>query len=277
MDGGVTAIGCAWHIIQVQGQDTSGTIVQSNLGATAQTGTSSTVTQSAASAAANRFFSYHIHRAQEVTTPRTNWTELDDRNGTAPNMGFEVQWRDDGTNETTATASWTSSVRWQCLALEVKAATAGSVSLDGQSDGTSTVTGDMILQIALAGQSDGTSSDSADMILQIALNAQSDGTSTATGTLSGDVPLAGQSDGTSTVTGDMILSLALAGQSDGTSAVSADLIVGTLVPLDGGSDGLSNAFGDLGFFVQEGLVSVQVRSVLDYKGRERTRVVVRSR
>jgi len=134
------------------------------------------------------------------------------------------------------------------------------------------------LNLVLAGQSDGVSTVTSDLTLNfLVLAGQSDGTSTATGTLAGTVGLAGGSDGSSTVTADMILNLVLAGGSDGVSTATADLIVGALVALAGQSDGLSNVIGLLTDFVQEGLVSVRVQSVLDHKGREKTRVIVRSR
>lgn len=276
IDGGVTAIGCEWSIIQVTGADTSAPTVQTPLGATGSTGTASSLTFAAASAAGNRFFSYHLHRANEVTNPRTNWTELDDRAGSTPNSAHELQWRNDGTNETTASASWTTSSRWQALGVEVKVATSGAVALDGTSAGTSSTSGDIVLTIALSGQSDGVSSDTGDIILSIALSGQSDGTSTTTGdltvsttvlldgtsagvsTATGDIalslPLSGTSGGVSSDVGDIVIAIALSGSTDGVSTASGDLTIGAIIALDGSSAGVSGASGELTFVLPEPIV-----------------------
>jgi len=249
MAGAVTAIGCHWHIIQVTGNDTVAPTVQQPLGATGSTGTASSLTFAAAGAAANRFISFHFHRAAEATTPRTNWTELDDVNGTTPNGATEVQWRNDGTNETTASASWVTSSRWQTVGVEVKAATGSAVALAStDANGTSTTTGNLIATFALAGQSDGVATDTGDMILSLALAATSDGLSSTTGDMILAIALAGSTDGTSTTTGDLTVTafsgVALAGSTDGVSTATGALALS--LPLVGGSDGTSTAAGDLG-------------------------------
>jgi hypothetical protein len=90
-------------------------------------GTSGSVTLAAAGNAANRPISFFIHAVKEATTPRTNWTELDDMLGTGPDRCLETQYRSDAF-ETTASASWATSTDWGGIAAELKATvTAGMV------------------------------------------------------------------------------------------------------------------------------------------------------
>lgn len=86
------------------------------------TGTSGSVTLSAAGNSQNRPMSFWCHLANEATTPRTNWTETTgaDGNFNNPATGAEGQFRSD-TFETTASASWTTSSAWRGVALEIKA------------------------------------------------------------------------------------------------------------------------------------------------------------
>lgn len=254
--GGVTAIGCSWSIVQVTGQDTSGTIVQSPVGATGSTGTSSSVTFSAAAAADNRFFSYHFHRANEASTPRTNWTELDDRNGTAPNVGAELQWRNDGTNETTGSASWTTSSRWQALGVEVKnLAAGGSVTLEATSgNGGSTTTADLAVAIAFEATSgNGLSSTAADLVLSLSLEATSGNglSSTSADMILSLVLASSDANGLSGTLAELSNLIGLEGSSAGVASTLADLIVGMLVELAGDSAGVSTVTGDLSFAERE--------------------------
>lgn len=245
IDGGVTAIGCHWHIIQVTGHDTSGTIVQSPVGATGSTGTSSSLTFAAAGASGNRFLSFHFHRANEATNPRTNWSELDDRAGSTPNGGSEVQWRNDGTNETTGSASWTTSSRWQSMGVEVKNLAGTAHALEATSgNGTSSTTADLIATYALASTDGvGGSSTAADLIATYAL-ASSDGigASSTTADLIATYALAStDAVGGSSTTADLTVSTThqLEGTSAGASTTTAELALA--LPLAGTADGLSSA------------------------------------
>jgi hypothetical protein len=227
--GDATHIGASWVVIQITGHNTTTPVAQFNfVGGDGTTSAAPTgVLTNAIGNAGNRVFCYVTHRANQVTNPRTNWTELNDNTSTLPNHAAEGQWRNDGTNETTFGATWVGAVRYQMHGVEINIAGGAAVALDGTSTGTSSDTGNLILSLALAGQSDGVS--------------------TTTGALAIAIALAGQSDGVSTVTGDMILAIALNGQSDGTSTTTGDLTVtsGGPVALAGQSDGLSTASGDL--------------------------------
>jgi len=240
-----TWIGASWAVIQITGHNTTTPVAQfkfvggDGTSSAAPTGT----LDNAIGNAANRVFCYVTHRANEVTNPRTNWTELNDNAGSAPVHASESQWRNDGTNETTFGATWTTSSRYQMHGVEINIA---GVALDGTSTGTSSDTGDLIVTLALAGQTDGVSTVTGDMILSIALNAQSDGTSTTTGDLTvtgggAAVALEGASDGTSATSGDLVVTLALAATSDGVSTTTGALALS--LPLVGTSDGVSTSAG----------------------------------
>lgn len=230
--GDATAIGANWFVIQITGHRLSNPIPQfkkaggDGTSATAPTGTLT----NAIGKAANRVFCYVTHRANEATTERTNWTELGDFNGTAPVMGMELQWRNDGTNETTFGASWTTSSRYIMHGFEVAAV---DPDLAGQSDGGSTAANAALnIATALNGSSGGGSSDSGVLVeLPVALGGSAGGGSTATGTAV-ETPLAllGTSAGLSTTTADLTVAHsgpALAGQSDGVGGtLPADLTVG---------------------------------------------------
>lgn len=123
--GGVTQLCCEASFAQVTGADVSGgvlaafvQVVGPSSGAAA---TGGSITLSAAGASRNRPISAFQHNQNELATPRTNWTEVDDFLHTLPINGFETQWRSDAF-ETTASATWTTSVAWNGLAAEIKAA-----------------------------------------------------------------------------------------------------------------------------------------------------------
>lgn len=125
---GTNRAGCSVVVVEVTGADLSGgaagAIVQSptNDGATVNA-TSGSVTLAAAGAAGNRPIVCFAHGANEATTFRTDWDELNDGNYNTPATGVETQSRTDAF-ETTASASWASSVDWLGMALEIKAAVA---------------------------------------------------------------------------------------------------------------------------------------------------------
>lgn len=81
--------------------------------------TSGSITLNSATDSGNRPISAFAHNTNEATTPRTNWTELDDLAGSAPARGFETQYRSDAF-ETTASASWTTGSDWLGLAAEIR-------------------------------------------------------------------------------------------------------------------------------------------------------------
>jgi hypothetical protein len=127
--GDATQIGCQWSVIQITGHDTTTPVVQTkivggdNTTANAPTGT----LDSAISAADNRAFCFVSKRNTQATNPRTNWTELGEAISTsAPSESLESQWRNDGTNETTFGATWTTAVRYQMFGLEIAAAAAAA-------------------------------------------------------------------------------------------------------------------------------------------------------
>jgi hypothetical protein len=119
-NGGVTAIGLGWSIIQATGHDPVGTTVQFKYGPTATTALSGLVTLAAAGAAGNGEVGFFMHRTSEAQTAEAGWTPGTSRNGTLPNncnmASFKV-----GSFDTTVTQSWVTSSRYQGLAFEVKA------------------------------------------------------------------------------------------------------------------------------------------------------------
>ena len=122
--GGDTAIGFRVSFLHVTGVDLTGGVaaafVQAPTNQAANVATLS-VNLAAAGNAANRAIAGFAHAANEATTPRTNWTELDDLATGAPNNALETQYRGDAF-ETTASASWASSVQALGIAAEIKAA-----------------------------------------------------------------------------------------------------------------------------------------------------------
>jgi hypothetical protein len=126
------ALGCAGAVVEITGWAPN-YYVQSAIGGgpgdTAANTTGTVTLANAYSSSGNRGFSYFAHRANEGTTFRTNWSELADNASSAPARAHELQWRNDGTNETTATATWTTSSRWQGIAVEF-AAFVGSPALN---------------------------------------------------------------------------------------------------------------------------------------------------
>lgn len=135
-----TQLSCTASFIQATGVDLSGGVAAAFVQTPTNSGagaTSGSVTLSAAGSSNNRPVAAFMHAANEASTPRTNWTEADDFNGSGPTEGLETQYRSDAF-ETTASATWTSSANWNGLAAEIKAggaynltASAGSYSLSG--------------------------------------------------------------------------------------------------------------------------------------------------
>jgi len=244
--GDATHIGASWLVVQITGHNTTTPVAQFKfVGGDGTTSAAPTgVLTNAIGNAGNRVFCYVTHRANQVTNPRTNWTELNDNAGSLPNHASEGQWRNDGTNETTFGATWSGAVRYQMHGVEINIAGGAAVALDGTSTGTSSDTGNLILSLALAGQTDGVSTTTGALALAVALAGQTDGVATVTGAMVLSIALNGQSDGTSTTTGDLTVTaaaIALDGTSDGTSTATADLALS--LPLVGQSDGTSTTTG----------------------------------
>jgi hypothetical protein len=129
--GGQTQQCCSALVAYATDVDLSGGVaaafVQTPTSTATGTGTSGSVTLASASHADNRPIAGFWHRANEATTPRTNWTELDDIAGAGPTRGTETQYRADAF-ETTASASWSGNVAWLGIAAEIKGAVSGGIS-----------------------------------------------------------------------------------------------------------------------------------------------------
>ena len=127
--GGTNQNGCAWHVCEFDGVDTSGTngsgaIVQAPTDFNDTTGTSSSVTLAAfGDATNNAAFVAKMHNRAEAATEETGWTELSDVNYINPDVGSAVAWRLG--EDLSATYSWATTGRWGSIAAEIKAAAAG--------------------------------------------------------------------------------------------------------------------------------------------------------
>ena len=124
--GGVTHVGAQWSIFELDGVDTSGTdgsgaIVQSEKTSSAGA-TTLTVTLAAFGSADNATVAGFTHRANEVTTHETDYTEVHDVQSNNPNLGTETEYKI--ANDTSPSASWASSSACAAIALEIKAAAA---------------------------------------------------------------------------------------------------------------------------------------------------------
>lgn len=127
--GATTHHGANWTIFELDGTDVANGVAQCFVQVAKSTinvsGTSITVNLSTSAVADNRAFFINVHHADELVTPRTNWTELGDAGSNSPDLHTESQWRSD-TFETTASASWTTNVRLGAIAFEVKAVVAAA-------------------------------------------------------------------------------------------------------------------------------------------------------
>lgn len=126
--GGVEQHHCSASFFSVTGVDLSGGVAAAfvqNPRNQLNNVTSITVTLAAAGDADNRPISSVYHDENEVTTPRTNWTELDDLPNSSRLHGMDTQQRDD-TFETTASGSWTTIANGCIIAAELKASVAAA-------------------------------------------------------------------------------------------------------------------------------------------------------
>ncbi len=118
--------GCIMSFFQITGADEANGVVQCFVQTpnTTGSGASASITLAAAANANNRAIAGFGHNAVEGTTPRANWTSIDDLTHATPSSGFETQWRTDAF-ETTASASWTTNISFDGLAAEVRVAQTG--------------------------------------------------------------------------------------------------------------------------------------------------------
>lgn len=121
--------GAAGSIYEVTGADEVNGLTQTFVqtvvsAANLAAATSLSLTLAAAGHADNRPFSCFVHESAQVKTPRASWTEIHDVSHSSPLHALETQWRSDA-HETTASASWASSVLHGGMAFEVKALVGG--------------------------------------------------------------------------------------------------------------------------------------------------------
>lgn len=118
-----TQTGCHIIIVEATGQDATTLVVQSKV-ATSGVATSGTVTLDGAMGSANN---HHLaifgHEVNEAHAPAGGETELADNGFDAPTRRMSVQHK---ANDTSSSASWTTSAEWHAIGLEVKAASAGT-------------------------------------------------------------------------------------------------------------------------------------------------------
>lgn len=122
--GGVTQLGCLASFFHAGGVDLSGGVAAAfvqTVTNTANSGTTGSITLAPADGADNRPIVGFYHSTSEASTPRTNWSELDDIQGTSPSRALETQYREDAF-ETTASATWATSSFRGGIAAELKAA-----------------------------------------------------------------------------------------------------------------------------------------------------------
>lgn len=119
-------LNCTAAFMQATGVDMSGGVAACFVQAvTAQSNTvTGEITLSAAADAAHRAVAGWWRGANESVTPRTNWDEYDELNGTGPVRVVETQARSDAF-ETTASATWGSAGAWIGIAAELKIAASG--------------------------------------------------------------------------------------------------------------------------------------------------------
>lgn len=122
---GQVQIGCSisFYYSSGTGVDLStgvtGAFVQSPTNSAAS-GITGSVVLNAAGNSNNRPIAVFSHQANEVTTPKSLWTELDDLAGSAPARGLDTQFRGDSF-DTVAEATWITTSAWGAIASELKA------------------------------------------------------------------------------------------------------------------------------------------------------------
>jgi hypothetical protein len=127
-DFGASHIGCEADLIRVDGSDVANGLVQTfvqtpNTGSDL-TGTSGSITLSAAGDSNNRPICAFTHAFNENQVPRASWTEVTEVQHANPTTAFAGQFRSDAF-ETTASTTWTTSSAYGGIAAEIKVAGAG--------------------------------------------------------------------------------------------------------------------------------------------------------
>lgn len=120
---GATQIACQASFFVADGVDLTGGVVAAFVPAPPASATSVTtlsITLAAAGHADNRAIAGFFHAQNEATTERANWTELDDLAVGLGGGGLATQYRGDAF-ETTASATWASTVNAEGIAAELKA------------------------------------------------------------------------------------------------------------------------------------------------------------
>lgn len=122
--GGATQLNCYVSIFHILGADESGAVnaspwVMSNLVSGDALAASTTLDFGTASAEANRGIAFVAHNANEVISGDGVWTKMDDMNGAGPAVGMITSVDESGLRD--PFFSWTSSVAFGFIGLEVKA------------------------------------------------------------------------------------------------------------------------------------------------------------
>ena len=243
---GSNQTGTAASFFQITGADEANGVAQSfvqtlnNNGSAALSGS---VTLAAAANSNNRPISAFIHNANEVVTPQTNWTELDDGSYINPSFALESQFRSDAF-DTAAAASWATSSIWIGMAAEVKVLTAAAnppfipsprLRVPGFSRSgppmrvvqtrpavvaTTTTTVDVTVagSVTLTGQVLGLTTQITPTAGAETLTGQALGLSTSLGIVAGAVTLTGQTLGLSTQVAPIAGAITLTGQALGLSS-----------------------------------------------------------
>ena len=116
---GQTQFSCMASFFQAENVDLGSGVSSAFIQAVSATGeaTSGSIGLAAPGHSSNRPIFGLYHRFNEVSTPRTNWTEVDDVSGS--NRNLETQYRSD-LFEQTASAIWATSAVWGGIAAELK-------------------------------------------------------------------------------------------------------------------------------------------------------------
>lgn len=119
---------CTWAVLEFTGVDTTGTngsgaIVQSGVTPDPSTGTSGLITLSAFGSTNNYAYGAFHHFANEASTQGSGFTEAYDIANSENAGGNEVEYK---ANDNTVDASWTTSIDFLGIAIEVKQAVAST-------------------------------------------------------------------------------------------------------------------------------------------------------
>lgn len=128
--GAVTQSSIEMVFLRITGADLSGGIAGAIVQKPTATANSTSISVGLAAAgnANNRVVAGVYHAQPEDATPRSLWTKLDSVWGSSPGRSVMTEYRSDAF-ETTASASWTTSGAAVIIALEIKAAAGGAISV----------------------------------------------------------------------------------------------------------------------------------------------------